>query len=127
MAHQAVNVTNPRRLCLVPDKSPYINIDLEEITARNVTAQHIVAGFATATPTLADIWRYLQNAFSDIPKLAAEVTRLATELNNTRLDRANLLAAAHATIAAHHEGEADPLAYLRDELNAHTPGTGRHE
>ena len=107
------------------DKSPYINIDLEEITARNDAAQHIVAGFATATPTLADIWRYLQNAFSDVPKLAAEITRLATELNNTRLDRANLLAAAHATIAAHHDGEPDPLAYLRDELNVHIPGTGR--
>ena len=108
------------------NKPPYVKIDLEEVTTRNDTAQQIVAGFATAMPTLADIWRYLHNAFSDVPKLAAEITRLATELNNTRLDRANLLAAAHATIAAHHDGEPDPLAYLRDELNAHTPGTGRH-
>jgi hypothetical protein len=109
----------------MPNKPPYINIDLEEVTARNNTAQHIVAGFATTMPTLADIWRYLHDAFSDVPTLAAEITRLATELNNTRLDRANLLAAARATIAAYHEGEADPVAYLRDELNAHTADTGR--
>jgi hypothetical protein len=109
----------------MPNKPPYVNIDLEEVTTRNDTAQHIVAGFATAMPTLADIWRYLHDAFSDVPKLAAEITRLATELNNTRLDRANLLAAARATIAAYHDGEADPLAYLRDELNAHATDTGR--
>jgi hypothetical protein len=109
----------------MPNNSPYVNIDLEEITARNDTAQHIVTGFATAMPTLANIWRYLTDAFSDVPKLAAEITRLATELSNARLDRANLLAAARATIAAYHDGEPDPLAYLRDELNAHTADTGR--
>lgn len=110
----------------MPDNFPYVNIDLEEITARNDTAQHIITGFATATPTLADIWRYLNDAFSDVPRLAAEITRLAAELNKTRLDRANLLAAARATIAAYREGETDPLAYLRDELNVHTADTGRH-
>jgi hypothetical protein len=103
----------------MPNKLPYVNIDLEEVTARNENAQHIIAGFATASPTLADIWRYLQNAFSDVPTLAAEITRLAAELQNTRLDRSNLLAAARATIAAHHDGEPDPLIYLRDELDAH--------
>jgi hypothetical protein len=104
----------------MPSKPPYTSIDLEEITSRNDAAQHILAGFATAMPTLADIWRYLDDAFSDVPKLAAEITRLATELNNTRLDRANLLAAARATITAYHEGDPDPLAYLRDELDAQT-------
>ena len=76
-------------------------------------------------PTLAEIWRYLEDAFNDVPALAAEITRLAAELNNTRLDRANLLAAARATIAAHHDGEPDPLSYLRDELDAHTADPGR--
>jgi hypothetical protein len=109
----------------MPNNSLYVNIDLEEITARNDTAQHIISGFATATPTLGDIWRYLADAFSDVPRLADEIARLATELNKTRLDRANLLAAARATIAAYHEGEADPLAYLRDELNAHAADAGR--
>jgi hypothetical protein len=105
----------------MPNTPPHVNIDLEEITTRNDTAHHIIAGFATAMPTLADIWRYLENALNDAPALAAEITRLAAEIQDTRLDRANLLAAARATIAAYHDGEPDPLSYLRDELSAPTP------
>jgi S-DNA-T family DNA segregation ATPase FtsK/SpoIIIE len=105
----------------MPNVPSHVNIDLEGVETRNDTARHIVAGFATAMPTLADIWRYLEDAFNDVPALAAEITRLSAELQGTRLDRANLLAAARATIAAYHEGESDPLSYLRDELDAHTP------
>ena len=105
----------------MPNTPPHVNINLEEVTTRNDTARHIVAGFATAMPTLADIWRYLEDAFNDVPQLAAEITRLSAGLQDTRLDRANLLAAARATIAAYHEGEPDPISYLRDELAAHTP------
>jgi hypothetical protein len=108
----------------MPNTSQPANISLEEVTAKNTAARHIVAGFATAMPTLADIWRYLEDAFSDVPSLAAEITRLSAELNDTRLDRANLIAAARATIAAWHDGEPDPLSYLRDELTAHTPHPG---
>jgi hypothetical protein len=104
----------------MPNTPPRVNIDLEEVTTRNDAARHIVAGFATAMPTLAEIWRSLEDAFNDVPALAAEITRLSGELRDTRLDRANLLAAARATIAAYHEGEPDPLCYLRDELDAHT-------
>jgi hypothetical protein len=100
------------------------NINLEEVTARNTAARHIVAGFATAMPALADIWQYLEDAFNDMPALAAQITRLSAELKDTRLDRANLLAAARATIAAWHDGEPDPLSYLRDELATHTPHPG---
>jgi hypothetical protein len=107
----------------MPNTDPHINIDLEEVTTTNDTARHIVAGFATATPTLAGIWQYLENALNDVPALTAEIRRLSAELSNTRLDRANLLAAARATIAAHHDGEPDPLSYLRDELDAHTTHT----
>jgi hypothetical protein len=32
------------------------------------------------------------------------------------MDRANLLAAMRAALAAHADGDADPLSYLRDEL-----------
>jgi hypothetical protein len=110
----------------MPNKIPYVNVDLEEVTARNESAQHIIAGFAAATPMLAGIWRYLQDTFSDVPTLVAEITRLAAELQNTRLDRSNLLAAARATIAAYHDGESDPLIYLRDELDAHITAPGRH-
>jgi hypothetical protein len=34
---------------------------------------------------------------------------------------ANLLAAARATLAADHDGEDDPLSYLRDEVDQHQP------
>jgi hypothetical protein len=99
--------------------------DLSEVATRNRIAQHLVAGFAAEFP--ADIWRYLATAFADTPALSAEITRLRTELSDARLDRANLTAAALATIAAHHDGEADPLSYLRDELRAQgfNPNRGR--
>jgi hypothetical protein len=105
----------------MPNTPQPANISPEEVIAKNTAARHIVAGFATAMPALADIWQYLEDAFNDVPPLAAEVTRLSAELKDTRLDRANLLAAARATIAAYHDGEPDPLCYLRDELTAHTP------
>jgi hypothetical protein len=89
-----------------------------EIIARNQAARDIVAGFASATPTLAVAWRTVAAALADLDALAADAARLAAELAAARMDRANLLAAMRATIAAHADGEADPLYYLRDELNA---------
>jgi hypothetical protein len=108
----------------MPNTPQPANINLEEVTAKNTAACHIVAGFATAMPALADAWQFLEDAFNDVPALAAQITRLSAELKDTRLDRANLLAAARATIAACHDGEPDPLSYLRDELTAHTPRLG---
>jgi len=102
----------------VPNTSPDSIIDLQEVANRNSTARQIVAGFSTATPTLAEIWRTLEAALADTPALSAEITRLRDELASTRLDRANLLAAALAVISAHLDGEPDPLSYLRDELQA---------
>jgi hypothetical protein len=111
--------------CLVSNPFPYVSVDLQEIQARNTAAHSIINGFAEATPMLADIWRYLEDALNDVSALAAEVTRLAGELHSARLDRANLLAAARATIAADQEREPDPLSYLRDELAALSPRRGR--
>ena len=102
-------MTNPR---------PHYRIDLEEIATRNQTARHMIAGFCADMPMLADFWRYLDTALADNLTLSAEVTRLTAELIAARLDRANLLAALRATLAAYTEGEADPLSYLRDELAA---------
>jgi hypothetical protein len=102
----------------MPNTSPHININLQEVNARNDNARHIVAGCATALPALAGMWRNLRDAFDDIPALAAELTRLSAELERTRLDRANLRAAIRATLAAHADGELDPMWYLRDALNA---------
>lgn len=102
----------------MPDARQHMNINLQGVTTTNDAARHIVAGFAEAMPALADTWRFLQDALNDVPLLVAEVSRLSAELHTTRLDLANLLAAARATIAAHHDAEADPLFYLRDELHA---------
>jgi hypothetical protein len=93
-------------------------VDLQEAATRNHAARRIIAGFSTAAPTLAEIWHQLEAALADTPVLSAEITWLRAELVGTRLDRANLLAAARAVITAHLDGEPDPLSYLRDELQA---------
>ena len=100
------------------DTSRNIRIGYREVTTRSNTARHMVASLLTTIPALADIWQYLDTALADAPMLSAEVTRLRAELDHTRLDRANLLAAARATIGACLDGESDPLCYLRDELAA---------
>jgi hypothetical protein len=43
----------------------------------------------------------------------------ALHLADLEVRYANLLAAARAAIAADHDGEANPLGYLRDELDQH--------
>jgi len=102
----------------MPNTHPNPQIDLQQISTRNDQARHIVAGCASALPTLAVMWRHLEAALADAATLAAQVAPLSAELERTRLDRANLLAAMRATLAAHADGEADPLWYLRDELDA---------
>jgi predicted DNA-binding ribbon-helix-helix protein len=101
-------------------------ISHDEIATRNETARDILAGFATAAPSLSDFWRYLETALADTVVLSAEVSRLSAELDTERLDTANLLAAMRATLAAYADGEADPLWYLRDELNAHQARSQSH-
>ena len=102
----------------MPHTHPNPGIDLHRINARNDQARHIVAGCTSALPTLAGMWRAIDDALSDAVLLSALVTRLLAELDRVRLDRANLRAAMRAALAAHAEGEADPLWYLRDELDA---------
>jgi hypothetical protein len=118
-----MNDRTPRReWCLVPNLIPKAAIDLQEIASRNETARQIITGFAIDMPTMAEVWRHLQHALHDIPVLIAEIGRLSADLRETRLDRANLLAAARATIAAQSDGEPDPLFYIRDELAAQDTG-----
>jgi hypothetical protein len=92
-----------------------------EVTTRNDVARDIVAGFGAVTPTLAGVWLFVDRALADVPALVAELRRVRAELEAVRLDRANMLAAIRATLAADAEGESDPLGYLRDELDA--PGS----
>jgi len=97
-----------------------------EITTRNDIARDIIAGFAAVTPTLAGVFRLIDTALADLPAGLADLSRARAELEAARLDRANLLAAIRATLAADAEGEPDPLGYLRDELgSADAPATTR--
>jgi alkylation response protein AidB-like acyl-CoA dehydrogenase len=89
-----------------------------QITTRNDIARDINAGFAAVTPTLIGISRLIDQSLADLPAVPADLGRMRAELEAVRLDRANLLAAIRATLAADAEGEPDPLGYLRDELNA---------
>jgi hypothetical protein len=92
--------------------------DRHQITTRNDIARDMIAGFAAVTPTLAGVWRLIDTALADLPAVLADLQRARAELEPVRLDRANLLAAIRATLAAEAEGELDPLGYLRDELGS---------
>ena len=89
-----------------------------EITTRNDIARDIIAGFAAVTPTLTGVFRLIDTALADLPAVLADLGRARAELEAVRLDRANLLAAIRAALAAGAEGEPDPLGYLRDELDS---------
>jgi len=97
---------------------PHYRANLAQIAVRNQAARRMIAGFSAEMPVLAEFWRNLDTALADNLILCTEVTRLSIELADTRMDRANLLAAIRATIAAHADGEPDPLSYIRDELGA---------
>jgi len=97
-----------------------------EVTTRNDVARDIIAGFASVAPMLTGVFQFLDSALSDVPDVLAELWRASAELEAVRLDQANLLAAMRATIAAHADGERDPLYYLRDELDARQERSQRH-
>jgi hypothetical protein len=92
-----------------------------EITMRNDIARDVIAGFAAVTPTLTGVFRLIDAALADLPAVLADLGRARAELEAVRLDRANLLAAIRATLAADAESECDPLGYLRDELGSTEP------
>jgi hypothetical protein len=102
----------------MPDTPRTSPLNLLAVSTHAEHARHIIAGFSLAAPVLADLWRQVDDALSDVPALAAEISRLRDWLTACRIDRANLAAACRVTIAAYHNGEPDPLAYLRDELRA---------
>ena len=82
---------------------------------------HLLAAQIRRTPVA--IW----TALADIRVLLAEVDRLAQLLSRTRWDFADLLAAARATLAADHDGEPDPLTYLRDAVAEHHAWAPPHD
>jgi hypothetical protein len=93
-------------------------INLHAIYARNDIARRMVAGFASALPAMSGMWQQLERALADVPAMGAVIARLTAQLADTRMDRANLLAAMRASIAAHADGEIDPLWYVRDAIDS---------
>jgi hypothetical protein len=68
---------------------------------------------------LGQLWWHIDRCLSDVPVLISEIIGLRREISVRGLERANLAAAARATLAALAAGrdaEPDPLWYLRDEL-----------
>jgi hypothetical protein len=94
------------------------SIGSRDITTRNDIARDLIAGFAAVTPALTGAWRLIDSALADLPAVLADLGRVRAELEAVRLDRANLLAAIRATLAADAEDEPDPLGHLRDELGS---------
>lgn len=86
--------------------APHQPLDQEAIRS------HFHAALRHRTP--AAVWM----SIADIPLLLAELARTTSLLARARMRCADLLAAARATLDAHHDGETDPLYYLRDELSA---------
>lgn len=62
---------------------------------------------------------------ADMVAVLIEAIRLHDALTVARLESANRLAAMQAAVHAGRDGEADPLAYLRDELPAGDEGGWR--
>ena len=93
----------------------------QRITTRNDIARDIITGFASVTPTLTGVFRLVDSALADVPAVLADLGRVRAELEAVRLDRANLLAAIRASLAADADAEDDPLGYLHTELD--TTGT----
>ncbi|GAA3168066.1 hypothetical protein [Nonomuraea roseoviolacea] len=100
------------------NRHPYPHTDLQEVISRHHIARRLITTFARSASALDDIWQHVTAALDDAPALVTEVIRLRAELVTIRRHRANLIAASRATLAAHHDGERDPLFYLRDELDA---------
>ena len=98
------------------DVTPGADINIFDVYARNDHARRMMAGFAAQMPSLSRLWQQVDRALADVPALGAACARLTAELAGTRIDRANLMAAMRAALAAHAQGEDDPLSYLRDEL-----------
>jgi hypothetical protein len=97
----------------MPDNLPATPHPLLEVTSDRI-ARHL--GETASATFKANIWPQIAAPFAEAPALLTDIDRLRATLANARLDRANLAAAALAAIFAYHDGDPDPLSYLRDEL-----------
>jgi hypothetical protein len=95
---------------------PESGINLHAVYVRNDNAFRVIAGFKAALPAMNEMWQQVDRALADVPTMGAAIARLTAELAGMRMDHANLLAAMRAAIAAHADGETDPLWYIRDAI-----------
>ncbi|GGT00545.1 hypothetical protein GCM10010156_68290 [Planobispora rosea] len=102
----------------MPHRHPYPHTDLQEVASRNTTAAQLLAALTQEPLPLLPVWAHVIAALDDIEALIDEITGLRAELASVRYQRANLRAAIRATLAADHDGDDDPLYYIRDELHA---------
>lgn len=104
-------------------------VDLQEALTSYAYAMAMVNGHVIVRLVLhTRTGTAILTALHTIPTLCRETAHLRAMLALAQLDHANLTAAARATLAADHEGERDPLWYLRDELTARgqlPPDVGR--
>jgi hypothetical protein len=87
---------------------PLLSVDMDEI--RNRLRDLAYANLCGNCELAAS------RAVSDIARLIAQICEFYAALGAERLRSANLEAAIRAALGAYDDGEADPLAYLRDEL-----------
>jgi hypothetical protein len=101
-------------------------VDLQEaltsyINAMQAMHSHIIVRIVLRTrPGTA-----ITAALYTVPALCREAARLRAALALVSIDHADLVAAARASVIADHDGEPDPLWYLRDELGARSQLPGR--
>jgi hypothetical protein len=88
--------------------------------------RHARATAALRDSPLACAWRRTRAGRATLTALA-DVPPLCDRLDRLRRHHQDLEAAARATLAASAEGEADPLYYLRDELEASRPRSSEGE
>lgn len=96
---------------------PQLSIDPDEISSRLRELAHADPCEHCELP--------VTDAIIDIARLLIQVNQLYIELARERLRSANLEAAIRAALGAYDDGEADPLGYLRDEIDSHAGG-GAH-
>ena len=100
-----------------PNKPVDVQVDVQEaLTSYTAAIQTINTRPIARLLRPADGRAAIAAALNTVPALCCEVHRLRTLLGLARLDHANLVAALRAALTADHEGETDPLWYLRDEL-----------
>lgn len=113
------DLTNNReRQAPRPRGMPRLSVDTDEIRFRFAATW---PAYEQEAGRLAE-WHDWADAVAVIPALCAEVDFLHRLLTDERRRYADLLAAARATLGAVRDGEADPLAYLRDELPENREG-----